>query len=408
MTAIDVNTGQTTPSAVFIRANNAAAVYNQTGKVISLYGQEQQDASNAIGKKFIGDITGNAGAIDGPAAIYNNDAQAGQAALGIQNLPNAAAAWGGAVPSLFGLTAYGTGFYDNSYFDGLTPVQQALSVGYHASAALLTADYLVALKAGASQATLDALSRGEISANNFLAVATTGGVALATIQAYKAYLAAAQSIARLTGHAETPIDRANALALAATIEDGPSPPRPSAILSGIGSDPATGDYLYDHGQFYFGKTEVDVDLDAAGNAVATQDGVTVNLGRIALTDIGQSYMGNTPALTVGGDGGTPVTLLLGTPSAAPTKPGVYLQTTAPGSLTVTNVANHHRRSRIDPRRRHRDRRRRQARRGRDRDGRRGAFDGCAGRDRRPVGRARFRSSPPPRSAPSSAPPSATC
>ena len=113
-TAIQVNSGADTPTAIAIRANNAAAVQLQQGRDISLFGPEQQNASNAVAEAFFSSLNTSNGVLGTINEIAQIDAAAGT----IGSLGLNAAGWGGAVPDSL---SFVTGFNTLNYYNALIP-----------------------------------------------------------------------------------------------------------------------------------------------------------------------------------------------------------------------------------------------------------------------------------------------
>jgi hypothetical protein len=124
--AIDVNTGVRNFNTDSVRANNTVAVYRQSGKLISLYGPEQQIASDNIAEAFLGGITDSNGVLPSPLQIFQIDAAQGLEALGISN----PGAWAGALPPIL-LRNTSVLSSDYGYWETLTPHQQQNALYNH-------------------------------------------------------------------------------------------------------------------------------------------------------------------------------------------------------------------------------------------------------------------------------------
>ncbi len=151
--AYDVNSGASTFDAVAIRAVNQAAVLDQLGEIINLFGPQEQNSSNSIAKAFFTDIINGNGVIPDFQQIQSVDAQKGVTALGVAQY-----SWAGAAPGI------ATGFSDTSFYDQLTPAEQGLADAYHLIALSTTQDYFSALLLrGYTQNQADAFATDSVS-----------------------------------------------------------------------------------------------------------------------------------------------------------------------------------------------------------------------------------------------------
>jgi hypothetical protein len=179
--AQQVNSGATTAPAIAIRADNAAASALQLGKQITLFGPEEQAASNTIARSFFCAILVN-GTVPTFQHIMQIDAQSGLGSLGLSQ-----DAWAGAVPDLIASSPL-VGFNTDNFYDTLTPAEQNEANVIHGIAADLTADEIIGLGLKLSQTTIDKIIQTDAALDTqqpFLAVfetasgaITSGGTAL--------------------------------------------------------------------------------------------------------------------------------------------------------------------------------------------------------------------------------------
>ena len=167
-TAIQVNSGADTPTAIAIRANNAAAVQLQQGRDISLFGPEQQNASNAVAEAFFSSLNTSNGVLGTINEIAQIDAAAGT----IGSLGLNAAGWGGAVPDSL---SFVTGFNTLNYYNALTPALQQQADITHLVAADAIAAYYASGALGASSDLQTTIVDQITSFNSLLAKSPNSG-----------------------------------------------------------------------------------------------------------------------------------------------------------------------------------------------------------------------------------------
>jgi autotransporter passenger strand-loop-strand repeat protein/probable HAF family extracellular repeat protein len=174
--AAQINLGSLTPVDVFVRANNLVASELLLGTNITLFGQQEQNSSNAVASAFFGSING--GLVQNFTQIANIDANNGLKALGLGQFPQA---WAGAMPD-FAQSWFG--FTTNTFYDtNLTVTQQVQSILIHEIAIDVTIDEYIGLKSGLSQNSIDNIIQTNVVIDTQFPVVTGLELSAIAIQA---------------------------------------------------------------------------------------------------------------------------------------------------------------------------------------------------------------------------------
>jgi hypothetical protein len=148
--AAQINSGANTFASLAVRINNMVADQVVQGQSISVFGTQNQAASNAVAQTFLNGVVVNNGLIPNMNGIANQDATAGLANLGLGSKPGA---WAGAIPD-------GMSFLsgiNSSYYDSLPADQKQLADTIHVMDANVLAAYELASAMGMSTTERDAM-----------------------------------------------------------------------------------------------------------------------------------------------------------------------------------------------------------------------------------------------------------